>query len=157
MNKIKDIRVFNIKGKELAPTSRVIAKTLIAREKAVWIKEGESLTLLYTKSEFKKLKKAVIRQEKRKCYICGETISEDEPATIDHVDPKSKYGKDDRSNLRCCCKRCNDDKSNISFLAYCKQIFSNKEKYNYVDFKHLEKERIRYINHRDRNGIYESK
>lgn len=151
MNKVKDIKVFNKRGKELAPTSRVIAKTLVAREKAVWIKEGESLTLLSTKSDFKKLRKRVISEEKRKCYICGETILEDEPATIDHVDPKSRYGKDNRKNLRCCCKRCNDDKGNTGFLEYCNEIFKNKKVYSYINLGHLEIERRRYIKQRGQN------
>lgn len=141
----KNIKVFNTREKELAPTSLRIAKTLVARDKAVWIEEGKSLTLLYTKSEFKKLKKQVIEEEGRRCYICGEKIDITEAATIDHVYPKSRYGKDSRDNLRCCCKKCNDDKGNMNFYQYYNHIMANIENYSYIDFENLEKEKVKYI------------
>ena len=142
---VRSIKVLNKKGKELAPTTFKIAKTLVAREKAIWIEEGKSLTLLYTKSDFKKLKKQIIKEEGRKCYICGEIIDSSVPATVDHVYPKSRYGKDSRENLRCCCKRCNDDKGNRSFYQYYCHIKNNIRDYDYINFNNLEKEKEKYI------------
>lgn len=149
----KNIEVFGRNGQRLAPTNSFTAETLVGRKNAVWIEKGKSLTVLRTKSDYKKRKKYIIAEEKRVCYICGRTISNDEIATIDHVDPKSRKGTDDRDNLRCCCKRCNEDKGKTSFLRYCDWIFSNKEIYDYVDFKHLDMERKKYI---DRKGTKES-
>lgn len=144
VKKEKNIKVFNTKGKELAPTSSLVAITLVAREKATWIEEGVSLTLLYTKSDFKKVKKEVIKEEQRVCYICGNKIPEDEYATIDHVNPKSKRGKDDRANLRCCCKRCNDDKKSMDIFQYIKYMKRHLNRYEYIDFKYLENEALKY-------------
>lgn len=144
MKKEKNIKVFNTKGKELAPTSIQIASTLVARDKAIWIEEGESLTLLYTKSDFKKVKKEVIKEEQRICYICGNKIPEDEYATIDHVNPKSRLGKDDRANLRCCCKRCNDDKKSMDIFQYIQYMKRHLSRYEYIDFKYLENESLKY-------------
>ena len=52
------------------------------------------------------------------CYICGIKTNRDgdmstDPSapTLDHVVPRSKGGKDDDANLRCCCRRCNSVKS----------------------------------------------
>jgi hypothetical protein len=134
---VKNIPVYTKKGKALAPTNLTVANTLVAREKAVWIKEGKSLTLLFTKDDFKKLKKQIIIEEHRECYICRDIIPEEIPATIDHVNPKSKYGKDSRENLKCCCKRCNDDKGSRSIEQYYNHIVRNIEKYPYIDIQYL--------------------
>lgn len=144
MKKKKDIKVFNINGNKLSPTNIQIANTLVAREKAIWIEKGKSLTLLYTKSDFKKIKKQVINEENRICYICKKVIPESEYATIDHVNPKSKLGKDDRKNLRCCCKRCNDDKKNMDIFEYIQHMKGHLKDYNYIDFEYLEKEASKY-------------
>lgn len=149
---IKNIKVFNDRGKKLAPTSYKVAKMLVAREKAIWIDEGKSLTLLYTKTDFKKMKKKIIEEEGRLCYICGREIPESENATIDHIIPKSKFGKDCRKNLRCCCKRCNDDKGDMRFILYYDQIISNRDKYAYINFDLLKKTKQELSNKERDNG-----
>jgi hypothetical protein len=133
----KTIEVVNNNGKSLAPTNLKVAKTLIKREKAVWIVEGVKLKLLYMKSDFKKLKKEIIKEEGRICYICNKVISKDEPATIDHVYPKSRYGKDTRDNLRCCCKKCNDNKGNKSIVEYLDYIKRNMHTYDYISLSSI--------------------
>lgn len=137
LKKIK-IAVIDKKYRRLSPTNLLIAQTLIAREKAVWVIKNKKIMLLKTQKDWKDLKKKVIKEEKRICYICKETIPEEIPATVDHVNPKSKLGKDDRKNLRCCCKRCNDDKANMNYIDYVTHMKSNKEKYNYINFDKLE-------------------
>lgn len=132
------IQVVNKKNKRLAPTNLLIARTLVAREKAIWVKKDKIIMLLKTKKEFKELKNKIIADENRICYICKIRIPDEEHATIDHVYPKSKYGKDNRENLHCCCKRCNDDKSNMDIEQYYIHVKNNIEKYeNYISINHL--------------------
>lgn len=139
------ILVINRFGKPLAPTNIKTANILVKREKAIWITEGRCLKLLYTKSDFNKLKKKIIYDEGRKCYICGRIIPQDEAATIDHVYPKSKYGKDSRDNLKCCCKRCNDDKANMSIIQYISHIKRNISKYKYINLVSMDELEKRYM------------
>lgn len=136
LKKIK-VNVVNKEYKKLSPTNMLIANTLIAREKAIWIDEGNTLMLFKTKEDFKELKKVIIIEENRICYICKIKIPEEEYATIDHVNPKSKFGKDDRENLHCCCKRCNDDKGNFTYDEYINHIKNNLEKYKYLNLKEI--------------------
>ena len=132
------IQVVNKKNKRLAPTNLLIARTLVAREKAIWVKKDKIIMLLKTKKEFKELKNKIIADENRICYICKIRIPDEEHATIDHVYPKSKYGKDNRENLHCCCKRCNDDKSNMDIEQYYIHVKNNIKKYeNYISINHL--------------------
>ena len=132
------IQVVNKKNKRLAPTNLLKARTLVAREKAIWVKKDKIIMLLKTKKEFKELKNKIIADENRICYICKIRIPDEEHATIDHVYPKSKYGKDNRENLHCCCKRCNDEKSNMDIEQYYIHVKNNIEKYeNYISINHL--------------------
>ena len=48
------------------------------------------------------------------CYICGRWDYRGN-MTIDHFVPKSKGGSNDIDNLRCCCKLCNNLKSNFTY------------------------------------------
>lgn len=136
LKKIK-VNVINKENKKLSPTNMLVANTLIAREKAVWVDGGKTLMLLKTKEDFKNLKKLIIKEENRICYICKQKIPETEHATIDHINPKSKFGTDSRENLHCCCKRCNDDKGNLTYDEYVKHIKENPDKYKYLDIKNL--------------------
>jgi hypothetical protein len=50
------------------------------------------------------------------CYLCGRPVVQvavnlDFQATVDHVRPRGLPGSDDPANLRCCCRRCNTEKS----------------------------------------------
>ena len=59
---------------------------------------------------------AVFKRDKWRCYICNtktqkKDIYSDNAAEIDHVIPLSKGGKDIPSNVKCCCRSCNRDKS----------------------------------------------
>lgn len=47
---------------------------------------------------------------KKKCRYCLST----ENLTIDHKNPLSRGGLNERKNLQCLCKRCNGIKSNLS-------------------------------------------
>lgn len=59
---------------------------------------------------------AVFKRDKWRCYLCNsrtqkKDIYANHAAEIDHVIPLSKGGKDIPSNVKCCCRACNRDKS----------------------------------------------
>lgn len=138
------VEVVNKNNKRLAPTNIVVATTLIARDKAVWVEENKVIMLLKTKKDFKILKNKIIEEENRICYICNSVIPLDEHATIDHVNPKSKFGKDERENLHCCCKRCNDDKGSRDIEQYYFYVINHIEDYNYLNLNNLYKLKEQY-------------
>lgn len=132
-----EVNVVNNDNKKLSQTNMLIANTLVARKKAKWINNGKTLMLLKTKEDFRKLKKEIIESEDRICYICKIKIPEHEYATIDHINPKSKFGTDSRENSHYCCKSCNDDKGNLTYDDYILHIKKNKSKYKYLDIENL--------------------
>lgn len=149
LNKSDNFITVNVVNKDnnkiLPPTNLYKAKMLVKRNKAKWLIKGKIIKLLQTQKEFKQLKKQIIEEEKRICYICNEYIPEKFSATIDHVNPKTKLGQDVRENMRCCCKRCNDDKSSMNIAQYYYHVRRNKEKYPYLDIKHLKRLKNKYI------------
>lgn len=44
-----------------------------------------------------------------RCYLCHESVNEDN-ATLDHVLPKCRGGRDTNANLKTCCSKCNGGK-----------------------------------------------
>jgi 5-methylcytosine-specific restriction endonuclease McrA len=51
-------------------------------------------------------RRGVLRRDGHRCAYCGKSAN-----TIDHVQPKSRGGKDTWENLVACCLKCNNDKS----------------------------------------------
>jgi 5-methylcytosine-specific restriction endonuclease McrA len=51
-------------------------------------------------------RRGVLRRDSHRCAYCGKTAS-----TIDHVQPRSRGGRDSWENLVACCLRCNNIKS----------------------------------------------
>lgn len=116
------------------------ASILLENERAERI-DAFTIMLKETKQDRKKKTREIIEQAGRVCYICGETIAEDEPATIDHVIPKSKDKYADvYENMRCCCDRCNIDKGNMTPIEYLHFIQEHPETHGY-----LSEERLRYL------------
>ena len=137
LKKIK-VDVVDKSNKPLSPTNLLVARTLVNRERAIWVGKNK-IKLIKTKQDWIKLKNKVIEEEYRMCYICGEFIPITEHATVDHINPRSKYGKDERENLHCCCKRCNDDKSNMTLDEYYEHVKLEKMKHNKYDYLILDK------------------
>ena len=133
--KEKIINVIDKNSNALSPTDVRTASTLVYRERAKWVGKNK-IMLIKTKKDWINLKNSIIEEEQRICYICGRFIPIKEHATVDHINPKSRRGKDERSNLHCCCKRCNDDKSNMTFIEYCQHTKEDKTgKYDYLNKK----------------------
>lgn len=51
-------------------------------------------------------RRGVLRRDSHRCAYCGKAAS-----TIDHVQPRSRGGRDSWENLVACCLRCNNVKS----------------------------------------------
>jgi len=111
------------------------ARNLVSRGSAVW-NGYNNVKLLLSCSERKRLRKEVIEASSHECYICGEYI-EQQNITLDHIIPKAEFGRDTKSNLRCCCKRCNEDKADRSLSNYVEDIKSDRFKYTWITDKRM--------------------
>ena len=64
-----------------------------------------------------------------KCAYCGS----EENLTIDHILPRSRGGLDEKINVLCCCKKCNQSKGLIDWENwYNSQDFFNNERYEKI-------------------------
>ena len=132
------ISVLNKFNKFMSMTSEKTAALLVKRGRAIQI-DKSTIQLLFDKKDWNKLRKEIIKNENRTCYICGKQIPEDEKVTIDHLIPRSRMGKDSKENLHCCCSHCNEDKGNMTIREYYKHIKRNIDKYDYIDLENLKK------------------
>lgn len=145
---LKDIKieVESKHGLRYLPTNAQVASSLIKRGRAIWIVKNKKIKITQSVYDWKELKNSIIKEENRLCYICGEFIPENKPATVDHIIPRSKFGKDERENLHCCCKRCNDDKLDMTLYDYYVHVkytkFKDNTRYPYLDVDKL-KELVR--------------
>lgn len=99
-----------------------------------------TVRLTQTKKERQDFKHRIIEDSRRICYICGRRIPYNETATIDHVIPRSRDGRADIfSNMRCCCTRCNNDKSNMTISEYVGKILQNRVEYDYISNAQLQR------------------
>lgn len=83
------------------------------------------------------------------CYICGNktTIRKKshsnyfDSATQDHVKPRAKGGSNSKSNIKCCCRYCNNMKADRVLTPDLKELIIEQrmllEKYNITTFKML--------------------
>lgn len=136
---IKKVKVIDKDGKILAPCTFKRASKVVARKCAKWVGYNK-IQLLVNEDDRKRLRKEIIEESNRTCYICGEFIPYDKAPTLDHVIPRKGLGEDVKENLKCCCKRCNDDKSNTSLSEYVDYIDANRDKYPWAT-----DERITYL------------
>lgn len=71
-----------------------------------------------TKKEFKKICEMHIRTETAYCCLCGKPIYKIKDYNIEHLQPRSRGGRDDISNWRICHKTCNSKKGALTFDEY---------------------------------------
>lgn len=136
--KAKTMAVFGPDRMYLSHCTWRRASILLANGRANRI-DATTIMLKETKQDRKKRMNAIIQEAGRICYICGEYIPEDEAATIDHVIPKSKDKRADvYENMRCCCDRCNTDKSNMKPIEYINFIQANPDTHKYLSKKRIE-------------------
>jgi CRISPR/Cas system Type II protein with McrA/HNH and RuvC-like nuclease domain len=76
--------------------------------------------------EAKRLWRKSIKEEwNNKCAYCGS----DEELTIDHIVPQSKGGINFLTNVVCCCRKCNANKSHDDWIDwFSKQDFFTEER-----------------------------
>lgn len=142
------IKVYNTKGILIDINSYNAIQRFVNNKQAKWISYNE-IQLLVSEDELIKrklipkiLKKRIIEEEKRICYICGKKIPKHETPTIDHLISVSNGGNNDRNNLRCCCYDCNKDKGYMDIEEYYKHILQNINDYSHLalyQLKSLEK------------------
>lgn len=134
----KTIAVFGPDNNYLSHCTWSRALGLLESGRAIRL-DATTVKLKQTKKERIKQKHNIIADSKRICYICNTRIPNDETATIDHIVPKSRDKRADTyDNMRCCCKRCNNDKDNMTLSEYVRHILKNREMYEYISDKRLE-------------------
>lgn len=138
----KTIAVFSPDNQYLSHCTWNRALKLLQSNRAIRI-NATTVRLKQTKKDRIRMKHQIIIEAKRICYICNQTIPEDETATIDHIIPKSRDNRADiPANMRCCCVRCNNDKGSLKLTEYVTYIKANREKYEYISDK-----RLKYLEH----------
>lgn len=72
-----------------------------------------------------------VRQEKRlaiylrdglSCAYCGASVEDGAQLSLDHVQPHSKGGSNDASNLVTCCSRCNSARGDRPVAAFARSV-----------------------------------
>jgi len=77
----------------------------------------------YVKLNFQKVpltRENVFKRDDYECVYCGDSHRRD--LTIDHVVPQSKGGPNTWDNLVTACKRCNNEKADLTLKEYGKEI-----------------------------------
>jgi len=91
----KIVKVIDKDNVILSSCSFEKAVKLINRNCAVWT--GDNIVkLLINDKDRKKLRKQIIEEAGRICYICGEYITKNQYPTLDHIYPKSQMGKEEK-------------------------------------------------------------
>lgn len=139
MEKEVEITVVDKNGSVLHPCTQKRADKLIKRECAMWV-DRQTIQLLVNNEDRKKMRREVVTEAKRICYICGYIIPPKENPTLDHLIPRSKGGKDTKENLRCSCKRCNDDRGDLTLSQYVRHI-----KLCHDEYTHIGHDRLRFL------------
>lgn len=75
-------------------------------------------------------KKNVFIRDDYTCQYCGKVVSE---PTIDHVFPVSKGGKTTWENCVTSCKKCNNEKGNLSLKEFGKPLRTQPKKPSYME------------------------
>lgn len=134
----KTIAVFGPDSNYLSHCTWRRALDLLETGRAIRV-NATTIQLRQTKKERTRKKHDIIADSKRICYICNARIPSEVTATIDHIVPKSRSKRADvYSNMRCCCRRCNNDKGNMTLSEYVIHIQGNRTHYQYISDKRLE-------------------
>ena len=137
MDAKKTIAVFDPNNVYLSHATSKRALTLLQSGKAIRI-DATTIKLKHTKKESVETRHKIISDARRICYICNRVIPVSEKATIDHVIPRSRAKNSDTAiNMRCCCRRCNEDKNNRTLSEYIEYIIDNREQYHYISSKQI--------------------
>ena len=56
------------------------------------------------------------------CAYCGASVEDGARLSLDHLNPHSKGGSNDPSNLVTACERCNKSRGNRSVRAFCRAV-----------------------------------
>ena len=138
----KDVIVYSTEMYEVGKITKRSAIYLVKKKRAKQICDKE-IVLFMSLSQKRKIKSRVFNRDNNICYICGDKIDK-RNLTIDHVIPKSRLGLDNDDNFKCCCKRCNSNKNNMTIHEYLYFIKNNRNKYSYISNNQLEKLEVFY-------------
>lgn len=132
----RKIAVFNSKNEFIRYCTIAEANEKCSKGRGVFI-DTRVMKLFPDNSNMRMEKQQVRIKDNRTCYICGDKISNSQ-CTVDHVIPISRTTDAwTRDNMRCCCKRCNEDKGHMTLKEYIKHIENNRSDYLYISTNKL--------------------
>lgn len=105
--------IYQKTNKKLSNTSIDRAERMVKKKKGEWLVEGEKILLHQSYKDVKKLKAEFLDDKERICYLCGESIKEDE-VSVDHIIAKANFGQDIKKNYAIAHKVCNSIKGKFS-------------------------------------------
>lgn len=82
------------------------------------------------------MKETAINMKGEKCYYCKKILSKEE-LSIDHIFPSDFGGPTITNNLVPACKKCNQEKSNMTYSQYMKYLESKELGYEQLYLKSL--------------------
>ena len=124
MSTLRNVTVYDEHMRRISPCSKKTAGVLVARKRAYYLNKSKTAIQITVSSlMIKALKRQIIAEAGRGCYICGRLIPPDERATVDHLYPRHIHrniisGLDVRENMYCCCLECNHHKNDMDIESY---------------------------------------
>ena len=134
------------------------ADEFVSTERAEYVNEY-IINVFEPRNEMKENNEKILKRDGMICYICGEPVTR-ETASIDHVIPRAKRSKFcyEIKNRRCCCKRCNKDKANMTLTEYVNKIEKSKQK-DKTSYDYITKARLKqlkdYASSHEREFLYD--
>lgn len=116
----KQIKCYDKNGDPLDEMPIELLKRYIQEGSCKVIKELPNVVVFLYSTQFKGLKEFILKRDNYTCYYCGEYGD-----TVDHLVPKSRGGLNTPKNLVCSCKKCNEEKGDMTKEEY--EIYKRKQ------------------------------
>ena len=73
---------------------------------------------LVSSARRKKLRDKLVEEQGGKCFYCAKPFNQTNPATFEHIIPKSKGGYDTKTNAVASCNACNNERGTANHSAF---------------------------------------
>lgn len=103
--------IFTAKAEVVEEYTKIIRSVSTAVNLPKVIRLTKYVRMFHNYGIAKCTRKNLLLRDNHECQYCGTKVSSAE-ATLDHIVPKSKGGKNDFLNLVVCCQKCNHKKGN---------------------------------------------
>lgn len=104
------IKILNKSGHVYHQVTPELAASFVKQHRCSWVDQN-TLQLDIDYQDEKRMRNEVLEESGYTCYICDKQMHKDHPdITVDHVIPKRHGGSLLKTNMICCCKKCNEEK-----------------------------------------------